>query len=72
MKALLGTCSLHLPIPPYISLYLPISPYIQDDMKAILGTCSHPERQTCLFSATLPKVRSGLGLGLGLGLGFEP
>ena len=29
----------------------------QDDMKAILGTCSHPERQTCLFSATLPKVR---------------
>jgi len=27
----------------------------QDDMKAILGTCSHPERQTCLFSATLPK-----------------
>ena len=24
-------------------------------MKAILGTCSHAERQTCLFSATMPK-----------------
>ena len=26
-----------------------------DDMKAILGVCNHPERQTCLFSATMPK-----------------
>jgi len=25
-----------------------------DDMTAILGQCVHPDRQTCLFSATMP------------------
>ena len=26
----------------------------EDELKLVLGACSHPERQTCLFSATLP------------------
>jgi superfamily II DNA/RNA helicase len=26
-----------------------------DDMEIILGACTNPERQTCLFSATMPK-----------------